>query len=236
MTGIYKILSPTGRVYIGQSYNIVKRFSLYKYIHSKSPKSLINRSLIKYGSDNHVFSIIHELPLDVDKDTITRYEQFYLDQYKDTGHEILNLCPCAGSPKGFKRPKEQLERHSKIMKGKPSPMKGKNHSDETKEKIRLSRKGTKLSDETKEKLKGRIAWNKGLKMPPGFYPPRVVSEETKEKLRQINTGKKLSPETIAKRTKTLQENFKIKPKKGWSEEAKKRQSERLKEYCRNKIS
>jgi group I intron endonuclease len=231
MTGIYKILSPKGRVYIGQSYNIVKRFSLYKYIHSKSPKSLINRSLVKYGTDNHIFSIIHELPLDVDKDIITRYEQFYLDQYKDTGHEMLNLCPCAGSPKGFKRPKEQLERHSKMMKGRTSPMKGKNHTEETKQIIRDKRA---LQSNVKAKPKGSITWNKGLKMPEGFYKPRIVSDETKEKIRLSRIGKKLSPESIAKRTKTLQENLKIKPKKGWSEDAKKRQSEILKQYFRNK--
>ena len=233
MTGIYKILSPTGRVYIGQSYNIVKRFKLYKYIHVGTPsKSFINKSLIKYGFKNHTFSIVHELPVDIDKKTITIYEQFYLDQYKDTGHEMLNICPCAGSPKGIKRPAEQLERFSKIMKGRPSPMKGKNHTEEVKQIIRDKRA---LQSNVGHKPKGTAPWNKGIKMPVGTHKPHKNSEETKEKLRQINLGKKLSPETIAKRTKTLQENLKIKPKKGWSEDAKKRHSERLKQYHRNKI-
>ena len=56
MIGIYKITSPTGKVYIGQSIEIEKRWMRYKNI-TKSVKKqpAIYNSLLKYGSENHIF-------------------------------------------------------------------------------------------------------------------------------------------------------------------------------------
>ena len=59
--GIYKITSPTGKIYIGQAVDVNKRWSEYNLNNSnliKQPK--IYRSLIKYGIDNHKFEIIEE--------------------------------------------------------------------------------------------------------------------------------------------------------------------------------
>lgn len=50
--GIYKITSPTGRIYIGQSRHINKRFNVYKNGHCKDQPKLYN-SLTKYGWDSH---------------------------------------------------------------------------------------------------------------------------------------------------------------------------------------
>lgn len=43
-------------------------------------------------------------------------------------------------------------KHSEMIKGENHPMYGKHHSEETKQKISISKKGTKLSDETKRKM------------------------------------------------------------------------------------
>ena len=48
MIGIYKITSPTGRIYIGQSIDIEKRIIKYQNIKCKSQRLLYN-SLFKYG-------------------------------------------------------------------------------------------------------------------------------------------------------------------------------------------
>ena len=57
MTGIYKITSPTNRVYIGQSKNIKKRFRSYiQKLGKGQPK--LNNSFLKYGVKNHVFEIL----------------------------------------------------------------------------------------------------------------------------------------------------------------------------------
>lgn len=59
MIGIYKITSPSGKIYIGQSININRRFGEYKRMNcSQQPK--IYNSLKKYGPENHIFEIIEE--------------------------------------------------------------------------------------------------------------------------------------------------------------------------------
>ena len=59
MTGIYKITSPSKKVYIGQSIDIEKRFKQYKRLDCKKQPKLYN-SLKKYNPENHVFEIIEE--------------------------------------------------------------------------------------------------------------------------------------------------------------------------------
>ena len=59
MIGIYKIINPKGKIYIGQSTNIENRFKHYKSVDCKR-QIKIYRSLIKYGVKNHVFEIIEE--------------------------------------------------------------------------------------------------------------------------------------------------------------------------------
>lgn len=63
--GIYKITSPSRKVYIGQSKNIYKRWLQYRSLNCKSQILLYN-SLKKYGVDKHVFEIVCECsPLDL---------------------------------------------------------------------------------------------------------------------------------------------------------------------------
>lgn len=60
--GVYKITSPTGKVYIGQSKNIHKRWNSYKSMSKgniRQPK-LIN-SFKKYGVPHHVFEVYRHL-------------------------------------------------------------------------------------------------------------------------------------------------------------------------------
>jgi|SRR6478609_2390214 len=79
MTGIYKITSPTKRIYIGQSLNVKGRFNHYKKYKCKAQTKLYN-SLIKYGADKHVFEIICEC----DKSELNNKERFYQEIYNST--------------------------------------------------------------------------------------------------------------------------------------------------------
>jgi group I intron endonuclease len=90
MVVIYKITSPSGKVYIGQSRNWASRKSKYKKL-KNSQQIKIHRSLLKYGYDAHEFKIIHELPDDVSQDVINNYEVLYWELYKDCGVEMLNV-------------------------------------------------------------------------------------------------------------------------------------------------
>jgi group I intron endonuclease len=90
MLGVYKITSPTNKIYIGQSSNIESRkygYQLYGAINQ--PK--LHRSLKKYGWEKHIFEILHILPEDTNQNIINIYEVFYWQQYKDCGFYMLNV-------------------------------------------------------------------------------------------------------------------------------------------------
>lgn len=124
MVAIYKITSPSGKVYIGQSRRIKDRFAYYKALRTKDQPKLHN-SFLKYGVDKHIFELVHELPSDVDQNVLNTYEILYMDLYRSVGIELLNLKEGGSN-------------------GKAAP--------ETIEKLRLLRLGTKYSSETKAKI------------------------------------------------------------------------------------
>jgi group I intron endonuclease len=62
--GIYKILNPKGRVYIGQSTNLKNREKQYKNIKESKGQVKLNRSFKKYGIDNHKFDIVEYCTLE----------------------------------------------------------------------------------------------------------------------------------------------------------------------------
>lgn len=88
LCGIYKITSPTGKVYIGESKNINKRRSTYKNLSEvlKSQRKLYN-SLKKYGWEVHTFEIIEECNFE---DLLCR-ERYWQDFYDVLGNKGLNL-------------------------------------------------------------------------------------------------------------------------------------------------
>lgn len=134
--GIYKITSPTGSVYIGQSSDIVKRWRYYSSVYSKSSQPRLFNSFRKYGVSAHSFEIVHELPVDVSRDVLNSYEVFYISLYKNTGVKMLNIK--GGGSHGA-------------------------HSAETKEKMSRARKGRAQSPETVEK---RVQQMRGKKRKP----------------------------------------------------------------------
>lgn len=173
MIGIYKITSPSGKVYIGQSWNIFKRFDSHKRILHKR-KCKFYSSLKSYGWENHVKSIIHELPEDFnDQEILDNYEILYMELYEACGIELLNL-KTGGS-------------HGK-------------HNEETKLKIgkaSLGNKysvGKKLSEEHKELLRMKASLRKHskesiLKM---CRIQQQRSQKTKDKLSKSLKGRKPS--------------------------------------------
>lgn len=79
--GIYKITSPSGRIYIGQSSNINFRWNQYKKLQACNKQILLFRSFKKYGVDNHIFEIIEECP----NNLLNKKERFWQDYY-----DVLN--------------------------------------------------------------------------------------------------------------------------------------------------
>ena len=62
--GIYKITSPSGKVYIGQSIDIKRRFTSYKTLNKSKRQVKLYNSFVKYGVENHIFETIEECLVD----------------------------------------------------------------------------------------------------------------------------------------------------------------------------
>lgn len=229
MIGIYKITSPSGKIYIGQSTNINSRIRKYRNNNCKNQVRLYN-SILSYGFENHSFEIIEECFIN----ELNEKERFWQDYYNSTGNEGLNCkltetdslsgkhseetkSKIGFSNKGKKRSAEQIENMSIVMKGKFSgekhPMYGKNHTKEAKDKISESKKGNKNmlgknhSDESKEKISNSLKGFKHteeskIKISKGLVG-RKVSIETRKKISESNKGTVFSKERRAKISNAL---------------------------------
>lgn len=172
MIVIYKITSPTGKVYIGQTWNFKRRMYEYKSLNIKRQVYLYN-SFIKYGFDSHKFDILYEFPIDISQDIIHKYEFLYWQQYKDCGFELLNIAIPGIGP--GRTSAETIAKRSKLLKGRK-------HSKEVIEKMKLAQKNRKpISEEARKKMSDA---HKGKKQ----------SKETIEKRFINRKGKSLSPE------------------------------------------
>lgn len=86
MIGIYKITSPTGKIYIGQSTNIENRKYYYSSVKCDKQHKLYN-SLQKHGWEQHIFKIIEECSLD----QLNEREIYWGLYYDVLGENGLNL-------------------------------------------------------------------------------------------------------------------------------------------------
>ena len=77
MIGIYKITSPTNRVYIGQSMDVEKRIYRYRYLQGLVNQTRLYKSIIKYGYNNHIFEMIEEC----EESELNNRERYYQDLY-----------------------------------------------------------------------------------------------------------------------------------------------------------
>lgn len=212
ITGIYKIVSPSGAIYIGQSVNILKRWNDYnKVVNTHRQKRLFN-SLNKHSPAAHSFTVVYQLPKDVSPSVLCAYEQFYIDQHKEAGYNMMNIRN-AGSRgshseetkkimsekmKGRKYSPETIQKMSDAKKGKVGNRLGSKNSQESLEKMKLSRIGFKHSDATKKKIKDNHAKHNKGKRP---------SDESIQKNRLAHLGKKSSKETKRKTSESLKKYY-----------------------------
>jgi len=134
---IYKITSPSGKVYVGQTTDLPRRKSRYRRLDCKQQPKVFN-SIVKYTWELHIFEVIEEL-IDSDKISLNEREQYWISYY-DSMNNGLN-CTGGGDSKIISSETIEKIRLSKL--GKPSPNKGRSMSDEQKEKIRISMMGNK---------------------------------------------------------------------------------------------
>ena len=87
--GIYSLMSPSGKRYIGKSVNIKNRFDKYKTLNCKGQPKLYN-ALVKYNYDSFLIQIL----IECDKQELNEYEKLYILTY-DTVNNGYN-CSAGG--------------------------------------------------------------------------------------------------------------------------------------------
>ncbi|HWY11633.1 MAG TPA: NUMOD3 domain-containing DNA-binding protein [Bacteroidia bacterium] len=185
--GIYKITSPSGKINIGQSVNINKRWGDYKNLTNCSEQDRLYNSFLKYGVENHKFEIIQVME-EYDIDELNFYEAFWGGFYDVTGKNGLNIRECGGA---YGRHNEATKKKiGDKHRGKPkSPSHIKNmkkpKSEGHKEKLRQANLGKKQSEETKEK-KRKYAIENNIK--PRCRYREDYSEEELKKLSEKWSG------------------------------------------------
>jgi group I intron endonuclease len=82
---IYKITSPSNKVYIGQSINLSLRIYHYRKLHCKKQAHLYN-SILKYGWSEHKFEVLES----ISKDSLNEREAYWIEFF-DSFKNGMNL-------------------------------------------------------------------------------------------------------------------------------------------------
>lgn len=153
--GVYKIISPNNKIYIGKTKNIRQRFFKYSRLLCKQQKKLYN-SFLKYGFQNHNIEI---LIFTDDNKKLIENEIFYIQNYETYNSEKgLNL--------------------TKGGDGRTT-----NHSDITKLKISEGLKNSEKFKKTMNSLEYKEKLSKSLMNHPGYGKGKKRSQEIVEKIK-----------------------------------------------------
>ena len=108
--GIYKITSPTGRVYIGQAVDLNRRISGYSMVSTYKKQPKLKNSFLKHGVENHQFDIIEYCS----EEELNCSERFWQDEF-----DVLNGgLNCVLQDCGEKRKVYNEELRKKISESK----------------------------------------------------------------------------------------------------------------------
>lgn len=108
--GIYKITNTSsGRVYIGQSCCIENRLAAHRryLVRGVHDNQRLQRAWNKHGGDSFSFEVLEVVN---DSNHLTSREQFWIDALDAAGSGGYNMCPAAGSCKGYKHTQESIAR------------------------------------------------------------------------------------------------------------------------------
>ena len=156
MIGIYKVTSPKGKIYIGQSKNVEKRFRYYKSLHCKNQIALY-RSFVKHGFENHSFEVIEECDVD-----LLNERERYWQEYYNVLNKGLNCLLTSTTEKNKIYSKSTIDKMSKSLKGRIITEEWRNNlskagtgrvfTKETRQKLTIANTGRFYSEETKKKI------------------------------------------------------------------------------------
>ena len=204
ITGIYKLKSPSGKYYIGQTTNYEKRMSEYKRLDCKRQPKLYN-ALRKYGFDAFERSFIKypEELLDANEKTLIMAYNSVKEGYNCTTggeggkHSEESIKKMSLAKKGKKFTDEHKRNLSKALTGNKNLM-GRSISDESNAKRSKTMMGRKFSEETLKKMS-----DAGKRRKP-------ITDETRAKMSAASKGRVLTDESKLKVSESLKRYHKEK--------------------------
>lgn len=145
---IYKITSPSNKIYIGQTNDLRKRINCHKHSMKRNgSKVILINSFKKYGFDEHLFEIVEEC----DDSILDEREIFWIKEYNSFyANNLMGMNMTTGGEghTGFNKNDENRKRillENLYSKGQ-NPFKGKKHTEENKKKM------SKLMSERNKKM------------------------------------------------------------------------------------
>lgn len=164
-SGIYKIISPTGKIYIGQTIDLKNRIREYKLERCFRQKKLFN-SLKKHGFENHTFEVIEFCSIE----KLSEREKYFIKFFDtfNTDHG-MNLTIGGEGSYGYKHSEASRKIISQKAKdrkrdcfGEKNGFFGKKHTKESLEKMRNNSIKTR-GPHTKERCENMSKALKGRK-------------------------------------------------------------------------
>lgn len=141
MIGIYKITSPSGKIYIGQSKDLHRRKSDYNRYSKKSCRQVkIIASINKYGWLNHIFEIVELCSIE----ELSVKERFWQEYYDSVENGLNCIYVKTDEKPAVFNSESRLKMSTSRL--------GKRHSDERKKNMSKARIGRVLSQKTKDKI------------------------------------------------------------------------------------
>jgi group I intron endonuclease len=182
ISGVYKITNPNGRIYIGQSINIIGRWKVYEKKQAKKQPKLF-KSLCKYGYNSHTFEILEICDHSLLYEREVFFKKYYLGKFNNNWGMVLfcELYDRGGGP----RNEETRKKIGDANRGTIFPPEVR--------KLMGRKIGSTYSEEDKLKISQGL---KGKPKPIGFG----------EKISQANSGRRKTEKEI----KYLQENTPLK--------------------------
>lgn len=112
--GVYKLKSPSGKIYIGQSNNIDRRLIEHKYNGTKKTTKLYS-SIKKYGIKKHRLEILFLSDVQGERDQMEMFFISYFNAIKNGLNHMITDSPVGGFT-GKKHTKEVVDGIKKRMK------------------------------------------------------------------------------------------------------------------------
>jgi len=175
---VYKITSPSGRIYVGSTIDFKERIKHYRCLDCKAQVKLYN-SFKKYGFKRHKIEIITTCTID----TMFQHERYYGDLYNVMSNHGLNLSLPGYGDTAASISQQTKDKMRASQTKEKNNFYGRRHTAESIAKMKAAQ-----SNKSPETLQRMSDAQKG----------KIPSVEIREKMRQSQLGRKHSDQTKLK--------------------------------------